>query len=339
MSTKESYRLKTLAQVESGRLSVREAAAKMGMSDRQAKRVWKRYREGGDAAIIHRARGVAPNNQVPLELKSRILARYREVYVGFGPTLACEKLVEEDGLRAISRETLRLWLLQEKLWERHRRRGAYRRRRQPRAHFGELVQLDGSFHRWFGEEHNQYCLMSMVDDATGSTLAVKSEQETTEAAMRILATWIQRYGIPEALYCDQKNLSLLPKGQEPSMEEQLQGRLPKSAFAAACERLGIQIISAHSPQAKGRVERKHGVFQDRFVKELRLRAAKSLQEANLILQGGFTEKLNRKFAPPPLSAEDFHVALRPNQDLRDILCFEEVRTVAQDCVVDRKSVV
>jgi hypothetical protein len=126
--------------------------------------------------------------------------------------------------------------------------------------------------------------------------------------------WIERYGIPEALYCDQKNLYLL-QNPEPSMEEQLQGRLPRSAFGIACEKLGIQIISAHSPQAKGRVERKHGVFQDRFVKELRLRAAKSLLEANLILQGGFTEKLNRKFAHPPLAEEDFHVALRPEQDV------------------------
>jgi molybdenum-dependent DNA-binding transcriptional regulator ModE len=333
MSTRESSRLKTIGQVEAGQVSLRQAAAKMGMSYRQAKRVWKRYREGGDSAVVHRARGGTPNNQIPLEVKQQILGRYREVYRGFGPTLACEKLVEEDGLRAVSRETLRLWLLQEKLWERHRRRGAYRRRRPPRAHFGELVQLDGSFHRWFGEEHNECCLMNMVDDATGTTLAIMSEQETTEAAMRILWAWIERYGIPEALYCDQKNLYLLDKGQEPSVEEQLEGRLPKSAFGAACEKLGIQIISAHSPQAKGRVERKHGVFQDRFVKELHLRGAKRIEEANLILQGGFTEKLNRKFSHPALEQEDFHVALRPGQQLRDILCFEEPRSVAQDWVV------
>ena len=117
------------------------------------------------------------------------------------------------------------------------------------------------------------------------------------------------------------------------MEEQLEDRLPKSAFAAACERLGIQIISAHSPQAKGRVERKHGVFQDRFVKELHLRGVTRGEEANRILQGGFTEKLNRKFAHPPLEAEDFHVALQDKQKLEDILCFEDLRSVGQDWVV------
>lgn len=333
MATRESSRLKTLGQVEAGQVSVREAAAKMGIGYRQAKRVWKRYRECGDVAVVHRGRGQAPNNQIPLELKQQILDRYREVYQGFGPTLACEKLVEEDELRPISRETLRLWLLEEKLWERHRRRGAYRKRRPPRGHFGELVQLDGSFHRWFGEEHNECCLMSMVDDATGTTLALMGEQETTEAAMRILWAWIERYGIPESLYCDRKNVYLLPKGEEPSLEEQLEGRLPKSGFGVACEKLGIQIITAHSPQAKGRVERKHGVFQDRFVKELRLRGATRIEEANLILQGGFTEKLNRKFSHPALDPEDFHVALRPSQHLCDILCFEETRSVSQDWVV------
>jgi hypothetical protein len=160
MSTRESSRLKTLGQVEAGQVFVRQAAAKMGMSYRQAKRVWKRYRERGYGAIVRGARGQAPNNQLPLELKRQILERYREVYRGFGPTLACEKLVEEDGLRAISHETLRLWLPEEKPWERRRRRSAYRMRRPPRAHFGELVQMVGSFHRWFGEEHNECCLMS-----------------------------------------------------------------------------------------------------------------------------------------------------------------------------------
>ncbi len=256
--------------------------------------------------MIHRGRGVASNNHLEAELKEKILNRYREVYQGFGPTLAVEKLSEEDGLQPISRETLRLWLLEAGLWQRHRRHRPYRKRREPKHHFGELVQLDGSPHPWFGEEHNSCCLMNMVDDATGITLAIMSEQETTEAAMRILWAWIERYGIPLALYCDLKNVYLIDR--EPTVEEQLEGKLPKSAFGLACEKLGIQIISAHSPQAKGRVERKHGVYQDRFVKELRLRGAKTIAEANMILSGGFIDKLNKKFARQPLEKEDFHVS-------------------------------
>ncbi len=331
MPKRDRRRMVILSRVKDGLITVRKASVDLGLSYRQGKRLWKRYRDGGEAALRHRGLGAESNNHIDPELKEQILARYREVYHGFGPTLACEKLVEEDHLPAISRETLRLWLLEARLWQRHRRRGPYRKRREPKQHFGELVQLDGSFHPWFGEEHNSSCLMNMVDDATATTLALMSEQETTDAAMRLLLAWIQRYGIPLALYCDLKNIYLLDR--DPTVEEQLEGTLPKSAFGLVCEKLGIQIISAHSPQAKGRVERKHGVYQDRFVKELRLRGAKTIAEANMILEGGFTEKLNRKFAHPPLSPEDFHVPLQAQQDLQDVFCFEELRTVGQDWIV------
>jgi hypothetical protein len=302
------------------------------VSHRQAKRLWRRYREGGEQAVIHRGRGRRSNNHIQTEVKQQILDRYREVYEGFGPTLAAEKLVEEDGYRPISRETLRLWLLEAGLWRRHRRRSPYRKRREPKHHFGEMLQMDGSPHAWFGEEHNSCCLMNLVDDATGITLAIMSEQETTEAAMRILWAWIDVYGIPLALYCDLKNVYLC-RDREPTLEEQLEGKLPKTAFGLACEKLGIEIISAYSPQAKGRVERKHGVYQDRFVKELRLRGAKTIAEANMILQGGFVEKLNKKFAHAPMAGEDFHVRLTARQDLRDIFCFEQTRSVGHDWVV------
>ena len=331
MSRKDCRKVQVLSRVGERLITVSRAAELLGLSYRQTKRLWKRYREGGEKAVIHRGRGAASNNHLDAELKDKVLLRYREVYQGFGPTLAVEKLSEEDHLPPISRETLRLWLLEAGLWQRHRRHRPYRKRREPKHHFGELVQFDGSPHPWFGEEHNSCCLMNMVDDATGTTLATMTEQETAEAAMRILWAWTERYGIPMALYCDLKNVYLIER--EPTVEEQLQGKLPKTAFGLACEKLGIQIISAHSPQAKGRVERKHGVYQDRFVKELRLRAAKSIAEANLILNGGFVEKLNKKFARQPMEKEDLHVPLAAHQDLRDIFCFEQTRSVSQDWVV------
>ena len=332
MSRKDCRKVQVLSRVKDKLISVHRAAELLGVSHRQAKRLWKRYREGGEQAVIHRGRGKLSNNCIEAERKQQVLNRYREVYQGFGPTLAAEKLVEEDGLGPISRETLRLWLLEAGLWRRHRRRSPYRKRREPKHHFGELLQLDGSHHPWFGEEHNSCCLMNLVDDATGITLAIVSEQETTEAAMRILWAWIDLYGIPLALYCDLKNVYLC-HDREPTLEEQLQGKLPKTAFGLACEKLGIEIISAYSPQAKGRVERKHGVYQDRFVKELRLRGAKTIAEANMILQGGFIEKLNKKFAHVPLAQEDLHIRLSAHQDLRDIFCFEQERSVGHDWVV------
>ncbi len=331
MSRKDVRKVQVLSRVKDRLITVRRAAELLGLSHRQAKRLWKRYRDGGEQAVIHRGRGRLSNNHIEPEVKQKVVDRYRQVYEGFGPTLAVEKLVEEDGFAPISRETLRLWLLEAGLWRRHRRRSPYRRRREPKHHFGELVQMDGSHHAWFGEEHNSCCLMNLVDDATGISLALMSEQETSEAAMRLLWAWVDCYGIPLALYCDLKNVYLCDR--EPTLDEQLQGKLPKTAFGLVCERLGIQIISAYSPQAKGRVERKHGVYQDRFVKELRLRGAKTIGEANMILQGGFIEKLNRKFARPALKQEDLHVRPTARQDLRDIFCFEQKRSVGHDWVV------
>ena len=331
MSRKDCRKMQVLSRVKDGLITVVEAAKLLKLSYRQTKRLWKRYRNGGAKAILHRARGRSSNNHLDPELKTRVVDLYREKYLGFGPTLAVEKLTEEDQLPVISRETLRLWLLEAGLWQRHRRHRPYRKRREPRHCFGELVQLDGSHHPWFGDERGFSCLMNMVDDATGTTLAIMFEEETTEAAMRVLWAWIEKYGVPLALYCDLKSVYL--SGREPTVEEQLAGVTPKTAFGRACEKLGIQIISAYSPQAKGRVERNHGVYQDRFVKELRLRGATTVAEANMILKGGFSDKLNAKFSRPPLDVEDRHVALGGAEDLREVFCFEETRSVSHDWVV------
>jgi molybdenum-dependent DNA-binding transcriptional regulator ModE len=329
MSQKERDRLGILGQVRDGYKSLKLAAQQMQLCYRQAKRVWQRFRQGGEEGLVHRGRGRASNRRIALARRETILSRYRERYQGFGPTLAAEKLSEE-GL-GVNVETLRLWLMQEGLWERHRRRSEYRQRREPRGRFGELVQLDGSHHRWFEDRGDYSCLMNMVDDATKTTQARMEGQETTEGAMRLLWGWIERYGIPMSLYTDQKNVFVTDR--QPTLEEQLAGQQPLTAFGIACQKLGIEIITAYSPQAKGRVERSHGVFQDRLVKELRLGGISSIAEANELLQGGFVEKLNRKFSIPPRDPQDAHVPLLPGVDLRCIFCFERLRTVSNDWVV------
>ena len=172
-----------------------------------------------------------------------------------------------------------------------------------KGHFGELVQLDGSFHPWFGDERYP-CLRNMVDDTTGTTWAYFSGEETTEAAMRLLWGWIKRYGVPRALYTDRK--SVYVTSREATREEELAGREPMTAFGLACHRLGIEIITATSPQAKGRMGRSHGVYQDRLVKELGLRRVTSLEGASQLLREGFIDGVNRRFAKPAASACDFH---------------------------------
>jgi hypothetical protein len=269
-----------------------------------------------------------PNNAIDAGLKERVLARYRERYEGFGPTLAAEKLAE-DGM-VVDHNTLWRWLREAGLWARHRARSPYRQRRERKRHFGEMVQLDGSFHCWFEDRGEKSCLMNLVDDATGTTLSLMSKEETTEAAMRVLWAWVRRYGIPASIYCDRRSVYITER--EPTLEEQLEGVDPMTAFGLACKKLGIEIITAHSPQAKGRVERNHGVYQDRFVKELRLRGVRSIEEANVMLAGGFFEGLNRRFAKKAASEADCHVPIGTT-DLRSVFCYEVQRSVARDWVV------
>lgn len=330
MSKKERRRLRVLERVKVGIITLKEAAALMGVSYRQAVRINGRYREHGAGGLVHRSRGQESNRKADPGIKEGILKRYKERYQGFGPTFAMEKL-QADGYR-VHHETLRRWLIEAGEWQRHRTRSAYRQRREPKKRFGEMVQLDGSHHRWFEDRTEEYsCLMSMVDDATKTTYGFLTEGETTQAAMRLLWGWIERYGIPMSLYCDRKNVYITDR--DPTLEEQLEGREPLTAFGRACEKLGIEIITAYSPQAKGRVERRHGVFQDRFVKELRLEGISSIDAANDVLEFGFLEDLNRRFTLPAVDPQDAHVKIHKSVDLRTIFCFEETRTVSNDWVV------
>lgn len=329
MSAKERQRKVEFDGVRKGRLTIKEAAMRLKLSYRHCRRVYKRFCEQGDKGLVHRRRGQRSNRAKPQAFKEAVLLRYQDRYEGFGPVLAMEKLAE-DGYE-VARETLRTWLVEEKLWKPQRKRARHRKRRERKAHFGELVQMDGSHHQWFGDGEPESCLMDMVDDATGNTVALMDEEETTEVAMRALLQWCNDYGIPEALYTDKKNVYVT--NREPTLEEQLAGQEALTEFGKVCKKLGIKIITANSPQAKGRVERKHGVFQDRFVKELQLQGISTIEEANELLQNGFVDALNRKFARPPLSTTDFHRKAPTRRELRDIFSIEKIRGVANDWTV------
>ena len=333
MSQKERSRLVVMSRVREKTMTIREASEMMGISYRQCRRIYKRYGKEGDKGLIHRNRGRPSNRRKAPGVKEIVLALYREQYWDFGPTLAAEKLVERDGY-GVDHETLRRWLLAAGLWKRQRNRPKHRQWRERKAHFGELVQMDGSHHGWFNGQEDKDCLMDMVDDATGRTLSLMSEEETTVAAMRVLWAWVEKYGIPKALYVDWKNVYVTQR--EPTLEEQLSGELPLTQFGRACKKLGIEILPANSAQAKGRVERKHGVYQDRLVKELRLAGIRDIEGANEFLRG-FTESLNTKFAVEPRSSADFHRPVPQDMDLRSVFCLEEQRTVGNDWVVRYKN--
>jgi hypothetical protein len=330
MSGKERRRLGVMARVDAGEINLRDASVILGISYRQVKRIRSRYREKGDAGLVHLGRGRKSNRGYPEGFKVGVMSLYCETYKDFGPVLFSEKLSEDHNLD-IDHETLRRWLIKDGLWVKARKRKTHRTRRRRKEHFGELIQMDGSFHKWFGEEEN--CLMVMVDDATGKTMALMREEETTEAAMSLLWSWIRRYGVPVALYTDRKNVYITDR--EPTFEEELKGELPLTVFGKACRKLGIKIQPAYSPQAKGRVERRNGLFQDRLVKELGLLNIKTLEETNRML-GSFTDKLNGKFSKEPYDPADYHMPLPERIRLDEVFCIEDRRTVQNDWTISHE---
>jgi len=239
-------------------------------------------------------------------------------------------MAEEEGIK-IGVSVLRRLLIESGDWHGNRRTKEYRSRRERKEHFGELVQFDGSHHDWFEGRGPRCCLITMIDDATNTRLSRFFEEETIFGIMEVFSLWIKTYGIPQALYCDKKNAFVLTR--EPTDSELLRGITePKSHFGRACEKLGVQVIAAHSPQAKGRVERNHGVDQDRLVKELRLAGISTIAQANRFLEKTYLPKMNKKFSRPAAKTEDAHVPLG-NVDLKNIMCLEYERTVANNYVI------
>ncbi|GMO19131.1 MAG: ISNCY-like element ISTde1 family transposase [Treponemataceae bacterium] len=280
--------------------------------------------------MIHGNVGKESNHKIKADTRRSVLQAYRERYEDFGPTFAKEKLAEIEGIK-VSVSTVRRWLLEEGLWTRERRSSEYRSRRDRRESFGELIQFDGSHHRWFEGRGLKCCLITLIDDATNTRLSQFFEEETTAGAMEVLKLWIGKYGIPQALYCDKKNAFVLTR--EPTDAELLKGiTKPKSHFGKACGKLGIEVIAANSPQAKGRVERNHGLDQDRLVKELRLAGISTIETANKFLLETYLPKINAMFSKPAKSPQDAHIPLF-NTDLSNVFCFEYERTVTNDYIV------
>jgi len=325
--------VEVLARVRSKQLRVVDAGALLGLSYRQGKRLWKRYREQGAAGLKHRSAGRPSNRGYEPKLRQKALQLVREKYGGpvgerFGPTLAAEHLESEDGLK-VAAETLRRWMLAEGLWSRERRGRRHRRRRERKEHFGEMVQMDGSFHAWLEERGPQGCLIDLVDDATNTTWAQLGEQETIWAVADGLRAWIERYGVPLALYVDWKNLYQRPA----TPGERLRGEEPITQFGRMGAKLGIELIAANSPQAKGRVERVHGTHQDRLVKKLRRQEISSSEHANVYLEREYLPEHNRRFARAAARPENYHRRAPRAAELDRILRLESERTVSEDWVV------
>jgi len=327
MNCKERKRMVVLAEVKRGKSSVAAAGRLMGVCYRQAKRIWHRFKKGGDAGLVHRSRGKPGPRRKAAGLQRQVLARYQQRYPDFGPTLAAEKM-HQEGL-IVDHETLRRWLVEKGVWRVGRRRQQHRSWRERRECFGQMVQLDGSHHDWFEGRRDKAVLMVMVDDATNHTGARFSEEETTRASYDVLEVWIRKNGVPGSLYVDRD--SIFRCEREATVAEQIAGQEPRTQFGRAMEQLGVELILAHSPQAKGRVERRNGLLQDRLVKELRLEGIHDLAVANEFLEKKFLPALNRKFTLAARSSVDAH---HPGPwNLGEVLSWEESRVVAKDWTV------
>jgi transposase len=333
MSLRELRRVEVLARVKSKELKVTDAASLVGVSYRQAKRLWKRYREEGAKGLKHGNAGRASARAKPGRFRRRVLKLVREKYgegegEGFGPTLAAEHLASEDGMQ-VDAETLRRWMLVEGLWRRRRKRKPYRQRRERRRHFGELVQMDGSFHDWLEGRGPGGCLMNMTDDATSEVELRLGEEETIWAAANTLQAWIEKRGVPQALYVDWKNVYK----RAPTQREQLRGEEPVTQFGRMCEKLGIEIIAAGSPQAKGRVERNHGTHQDRLIKKMRRKKIGTHEQANVYLQQDYLPEHNQRFRCAAAEAENYHRRAPSAMELREVFRLESERRIGNDWVV------
>src|ERR1700688_2572063 len=333
MSVRELRRVEVLARVKSKELQVVDAASLVGVSYRQAKRLWKRDREEGATGLKHRGAGRVSARAKPGKFRRRVMKLLREKYgegegEGFGPTLAAEHLASEDGMQ-VDAETLRRWMLVEGLWSRRRKRKGYRQRRERRRHFGELVQMDGSFHDWLEGRGPDGCMMNMTDDATSEVELRLGEEETIWAAADTLRTWIEKYGVPKALYVDWKNVYK----RAPTHREQLRGEEPVTQFGRMCEKLGIEIIAAGSPQAKGRVERNHGTHQDRLIKKMRRKRIGTHEQANVYLQQEYLREHNRRFQCAAAEAENYHRRAPSAMELREVFRLESERIIGNDWVV------
>lgn len=312
-------------------LKQKEAAELLDLSTRQVRRIAERIKEEGDLGVIHKSRGKSSNRA--LLFKKKALKLFREKYQDFGPTLASEKLFEIDHIK-LSDETLRLWLIDAKIPYPERKKRPHRAWRERKHHFGEMIQMDGSHHDWFEGRGPQCVLMGYIDDATGRPFARFYSHEGAMPAMDSFKRYLLRFGIPQSLYMDRHSTYKSTK-KHFTVEEELANKRPLTQFQRALQELGVSILYAYSPQAKGRIERLFKTFQDRLIKEMRLKGIKTMEEGNQFLKSYLIPYGNR-YGVKAVQKEDLHRPVPETLDLDRILCLKTERALRNDHTVQHE---
>jgi transposase-like protein len=329
MSQTESNRLYVIRQTIDKAITQEQAAEILGLTDRQVRRIARNIRSDGDAGICHKSRGKGAHNRIAQKTKDRAVTLCRDTYKEFGPTHASEKLFSVHKIK-VSDETLRGWFQKEHVPYKSRKKRPHRQWRERKPHRGEMVQMDGSRHDWF-EGRGPWCvLMGYVDDATGTVYARLYEYEGTLPAMDGFKRYIRLYGLPQSVYLDRHSTYKVTAKQ--TIEEELNDVQPMSHFEKSLAHLEVKVIHAYSPQAKGRIERLFGTFQDRVVKEMRLAGVTNIAEGNTFLDS-YLPEYNAKYAKEAAQKADFHRPIVNKRALDTILSIKTDRSLRNDFTI------
>ena len=328
LTQRDRDRLKVLHEVRKGHLTQRQASAQLKVTDRWIRKLLLRMKERGDRAVVHGLRGRASTRRIQAKVEKRAVELVGREYADFGPTLASEYLQQHHGI-AVSRETLRKWMMRAGLWKRKKQRlqeiHIWRKRR---SCFGELVQWDTSEHNWLEGRGPKIYLIAMVDDATSRGMARFAQHDSTAENMRLLWAWLERYGRMVEAYTDRAGL--FETNRPNQRDEERQGKLPETQIGRALRELGIGWIAARSPQAKGRIERFFETAQDRLVKGLRKAGVRSLEAANQYLEQHYLKLWNERFTVTPAGDVDAHRPLGKQHRLASSLSHVETRVIGHD---------
>lgn len=323
MKKEVATRYELIKAYEQGLITIKELSNNLEVSRQQSYKILKRYKAEGILGLSHKGKNKQSNHRIDSMKKDQILSLIRDKYYDCGASYASELLEENEGIR-INRETLRLWMKQEQLLIKQRKRKPYHQRRERKTAFGEMLQIDGCFDYWFGREHKKACLINLIDDASSYNLCYFDEQETIRAATIVLWQWIKKFGIPQSIYADRRNAYINYDLTESN-----------NFFGNLCRNLKIQTIPAFSPQAKGRVERSNRTHQERLIPKLRLNNVTTIDRANKYLSSYYLPNHNKKFALP---IQENNHRKPPNKAKLDDFAYEITeRKVANDWTVKYKA--
>ena len=323
LSKKEMERGNIILKILNDKLTKKQTCEILSLSLRQIYRLCKKYKNQGLIGLAHKNRGKSSNRKISSSIRSKVLELINKYYPDFGPQLIKEQLEERHQIQ-LSREWIRSLMIEENIWKVNKRKTLpLYQRRERRPCEGDLLQIDGSYEKWFEDRADKCCLINMVDDATGKIQKLYfTKHESIESYFTAFKSYINSLGCPSAIYTDRHMIFKSPKGNI-------------TQFGRAMKELKIELIHANSPQAKGRVERSHGTLQDRLIKMMRLEKISSIEEGNKFLEN-FRIDYNKRFARKPKNSENTHRDYFEEEKLNNILCIKEQRKISKNLNIQYK---